>query len=60
MTTRLLECVYCWRLTSELEARLRKFNEGKCACGGALYPPQSKQLADAKQQAGTSEKPRRQ
>lgn len=52
-----LECVYCWKLTSELEARLRKFNEGRCACGGALYPRYSQRLRDAKKQAGTLERP---
>ena len=33
----LLYCVPCDRMTTELEARLRKFNENCCAkCGGDL------------------------
>ena len=31
-------CSECLKVTTQLEARLRKFNEGMCACGGKLYP----------------------
>ena len=51
-----LECVVCRKHTTELEASLRKFNNGMCACGGALrvWPPPRPSAADA----GSGEPPR--
>lgn len=35
----ILKCKECGRLATDIEANLRKFNEGKCAdCGGELEP----------------------
>lgn len=43
-------CQSCRRLTSDLDAKYRKFNAGRCACGGQLAidlpPPSQRTLRD--------------
>jgi hypothetical protein len=47
----IVRCVDCHYYTSTLEARMRRFNEGRCVkCGGVLEPMKQKQQRDAEEE----------
>jgi hypothetical protein len=52
----ILTCITCLKVTTPLEARLRRFNEGRCAyCGGELIErPEPSEEEEEEEEEGTS------
>ena len=42
----LMQCRQCGKLQTYGDARYRKFNEGRCSCGGALIPRVNMDILD--------------